>query len=67
MGRSVSNDKVTQAAAKKGCASFKTPFWYLGTKVGGAMSRIKSWEEIVSKFKSRLSKWKMKLSPLAAE
>lgn len=60
MGLSVSNDKVTQAAAKIGCASFKTPFWYLGTKVGGAMSRIKSWEEIVSKFKSRLSKWKMK-------
>ncbi|GJT47648.1 RNA-directed DNA polymerase, eukaryota, reverse transcriptase zinc-binding domain protein [Tanacetum coccineum] len=60
MGISVSNDKVTQAAAKVGCASFKTPFWYLGTKVGGAMSRIKSWEEIVSKFKSRLSKWKMK-------
>ncbi|GKA94797.1 RNA-directed DNA polymerase, eukaryota, reverse transcriptase zinc-binding domain protein, partial [Tanacetum coccineum] len=60
MGISVSNDKVTQAAVKIGCASFKTPFWYLGTKVGGAMCRIKSWEEIVSKFKSRLSKWKMK-------
>ncbi|GJU95392.1 RNA-directed DNA polymerase, eukaryota [Tanacetum coccineum] len=60
MGLSVDNDKVVQAAAKIGCASLKTPFWYLGTKVGGLMSRIKSWDEIVSKFGSRLSKWKMK-------
>nr|GEV19556.1 RNA-directed DNA polymerase, eukaryota, reverse transcriptase zinc-binding domain protein [Tanacetum cinerariifolium] len=29
-------------------------------KVGGLMSRIKSWDEIVNKFGSRLSKWKMK-------
>ncbi|GKA57735.1 RNA-directed DNA polymerase, eukaryota [Tanacetum coccineum] len=60
MGLSVDNDKVVQAAAKIGCASLKTLFWYLGTKVGGLISRIKSWDEIVSKFCSRLSKWKMK-------
>nr|GEZ20388.1 RNA-directed DNA polymerase, eukaryota [Tanacetum cinerariifolium]GEZ21239.1 RNA-directed DNA polymerase, eukaryota [Tanacetum cinerariifolium] len=60
IGLSLDNDKVVQAAAKIGCASLKTPFWYLGTKVGGLMSRIKAWDEIVSKFGSRLSKWKMK-------
>ncbi|GJY44142.1 nucleotide-binding alpha-beta plait domain-containing protein, partial [Tanacetum coccineum] len=65
MGLSVDNDKVIQATAKIGCASLKTPFWYLGTKVGGLMSHIKSWDEIVSKFGSRLSKWKMKTLSIA--
>ncbi|GKE37099.1 RNA-directed DNA polymerase, eukaryota, reverse transcriptase zinc-binding domain protein [Tanacetum coccineum] len=60
MGLSMDKDKVIQVAAKIGCDSLKTPFWYLGTKVGGAMSRIKSWDEIVSNFGSRLSKWKIK-------
>ncbi|GKA81636.1 RNA-directed DNA polymerase, eukaryota, reverse transcriptase zinc-binding domain protein [Tanacetum coccineum] len=64
-GLSVDNDKVIQATAKIGCASLKTPFWYLGTKVGGLMSHIKSWDEIVSKFGSRLSKWKMKTLSIA--
>ncbi|GJW46936.1 RNA-directed DNA polymerase, eukaryota, reverse transcriptase zinc-binding domain protein, partial [Tanacetum coccineum] len=32
----------------------------VGTKVGGLMYSIKSWDEILSKFGSRLSKWKMK-------
>ncbi|GJX21707.1 RNA-directed DNA polymerase, eukaryota, reverse transcriptase zinc-binding domain protein [Tanacetum coccineum] len=31
-----------------------------GSKVGGNMSRIKSWDEIVDKMVDRLSKWKMK-------
>ncbi|GKD66647.1 hypothetical protein Tco_1308755 [Tanacetum coccineum] len=65
MGLSVDNDKVVQATPKIGCASLKTPFWYLGTKVGGLMSHIKSWDEIVSKFGSRLSKWKMKTLSIA--
>nr|GEY58352.1 RNA-directed DNA polymerase, eukaryota, reverse transcriptase zinc-binding domain protein [Tanacetum cinerariifolium] len=31
-----------------------------GTKVGGAMSRVQAWKEVVDKVKYRLSKWKMK-------
>ncbi|GJZ99122.1 hypothetical protein Tco_0671673 [Tanacetum coccineum] len=31
-----------------------------GIKVGGMMSRINSWDEIVNKLLARLSKWKMK-------
>ncbi|GKB92738.1 RNA-directed DNA polymerase, eukaryota [Tanacetum coccineum] len=31
-----------------------------GSKVGGLMSRIKSWEDIMNTFVARLSKWKMK-------
>ncbi|GJZ64511.1 RNA-directed DNA polymerase, eukaryota, reverse transcriptase zinc-binding domain protein [Tanacetum coccineum] len=60
MGISVSNDIVEQAASKIGCATLKIPFSYLGSKVGGLMSRIKSWEDIMNTFVARLSKWKMK-------
>ncbi|GKB54511.1 RNA-directed DNA polymerase, eukaryota [Tanacetum coccineum] len=31
-----------------------------GTKVGGSMSRIQAWNEVVDRVKARLSKWKMK-------
>ncbi|GJW57332.1 RNA-directed DNA polymerase, eukaryota [Tanacetum coccineum] len=31
-----------------------------GTQVGGSMSRIQAWNEVVDKVKDRLSKWKMK-------
>lgn len=36
------------------------PFSYLGIKVGGLMSRINSWDEVVDSLCSCLSKWKMK-------
>ncbi|GJU07513.1 hypothetical protein Tco_1123943 [Tanacetum coccineum] len=39
---------------------FKDRFNRPGIKVGGMMSRIKSWDEIVKKMLARLSKWKMK-------
>nr|GEV38164.1 RNA-directed DNA polymerase, eukaryota, reverse transcriptase zinc-binding domain protein [Tanacetum cinerariifolium] len=35
LGISVKDDKVKQAGAKIGCNSLKTPFSYLGSKVGG--------------------------------
>ncbi|GJZ43695.1 RNA-directed DNA polymerase, eukaryota [Tanacetum coccineum] len=31
-----------------------------GTKVGGSMSRVQAWTEVIDKVKSRLSNWKMK-------
>nr|GEX57480.1 hypothetical protein [Tanacetum cinerariifolium] len=39
--------KVEQAAAKIGCLILKTPFTYLGSRVGGLMSRIQSWNDII--------------------
>ncbi|GJR25069.1 RNA-directed DNA polymerase, eukaryota, reverse transcriptase zinc-binding domain protein [Tanacetum coccineum] len=60
MGISVSNNIVDQAASKIGCATLKPPFSYLGSKVGGLMSRIQSWDETMSTLAARLSKWKMK-------
>ncbi|GKC54737.1 RNA-directed DNA polymerase, eukaryota, partial [Tanacetum coccineum] len=33
---------------------------FVGTTVGGSMSRIQAWKEVVDKVKARLSRWKMK-------
>nr|GEX60484.1 RNA-directed DNA polymerase, eukaryota, reverse transcriptase zinc-binding domain protein [Tanacetum cinerariifolium] len=52
--------KVKQAASKLECLILKTPFSYLGKKVGGSMSRVHAWDEVVEKVTSRLSRWKMK-------
>nr|GEW90637.1 RNA-directed DNA polymerase, eukaryota, reverse transcriptase zinc-binding domain protein [Tanacetum cinerariifolium] len=54
------DDKVKQKAAKIGCNTLKTPFSYLGSKVGGCMSRIQSWNETIERMACRLSKWKLK-------
>ncbi|GJZ61623.1 RNA-directed DNA polymerase, eukaryota [Tanacetum coccineum] len=56
----VEGEKVKQAASKLGCRTLNAPFVYLGTKVGGTMSRVNEWNEVVDKVISRLSKWKMK-------
>ncbi|GJZ16276.1 RNA-directed DNA polymerase, eukaryota, reverse transcriptase zinc-binding domain protein [Tanacetum coccineum] len=46
------------AASKLGCLVLKTLFTYLGTKVGGNMSRKQAWKEVVDKVLSRLLRWK---------
>ncbi|GKB70074.1 RNA-directed DNA polymerase, eukaryota, reverse transcriptase zinc-binding domain protein [Tanacetum coccineum] len=56
----VEGAQVQHAAAKLGCLTLNSPFSYLGTKVGGLMSRVGAWKEVIDKVKSRLSKWKMK-------
>nr|GEY01388.1 RNA-directed DNA polymerase, eukaryota [Tanacetum cinerariifolium] len=60
MGVLVDSDKVKCAASKLGCLILKNPFSYLGLKVGGSMSRVYTWNEVVDRVKNRLSKWKMK-------
>ncbi|GJR15867.1 RNA-directed DNA polymerase, eukaryota, reverse transcriptase zinc-binding domain protein [Tanacetum coccineum] len=59
MGVHVNRDNVHHAAGKLGCLILNSPFSYLGTKVGGLMSRSKAWNEVIEKVKSWLSKWKM--------
>nr|GEW60008.1 RNA-directed DNA polymerase, eukaryota [Tanacetum cinerariifolium] len=44
-----------------GCSIIIALFNYLGVKVGSKMSRITSWDDVISKVSSRLSKWKLKL------
>ncbi|GJR00395.1 hypothetical protein Tco_0523379 [Tanacetum coccineum] len=53
-------EEVDATATTMGCLIFTTPFVHLGVKVGGAMSRIKSWDDVVAKVSSRLDKWKLK-------
>nr|GEV27004.1 putative RNA-directed DNA polymerase, eukaryota, reverse transcriptase zinc-binding domain protein [Tanacetum cinerariifolium] len=45
LGVNVEDNKVSHAAAKLGCLILKVPFIYLGSKVGGNMSRISAWKE----------------------
>ena len=49
MGIGVSNNEVDRDAKLVGCSTFTTPFIYLGVKVGEVMSRINSWDEVISK------------------
>nr|GEU58179.1 Rho GDP-dissociation inhibitor 1-like [Tanacetum cinerariifolium] len=42
-------EEVDAAATTMGCSILTTPFVYLRVKVGGAMSRIKSWDDMVAK------------------
>ncbi|GJY82238.1 RNA-directed DNA polymerase, eukaryota, reverse transcriptase zinc-binding domain protein, partial [Tanacetum coccineum] len=60
IGISVANVIVDKAAAKISCATLEAPFYYLGSKVGGLMSHVQSWNEIVNNLVARLSNWKMK-------
>nr|GEW91193.1 RNA-directed DNA polymerase, eukaryota, reverse transcriptase zinc-binding domain protein [Tanacetum cinerariifolium] len=60
MGIGVDDVKISQPAKSIGCLTLTTPFSYLGVKVGGKKSRVKSWDEIINKLLARLSKWNMK-------
>nr|GEX31496.1 RNA-directed DNA polymerase, eukaryota, reverse transcriptase zinc-binding domain protein [Tanacetum cinerariifolium] len=55
----VDREKIRCAAAKLGCLILKLPFSYLGTHVGGTMSRVQAWNDVVDKVQTRLPKWKL--------
>ncbi|GJW07510.1 RNA-directed DNA polymerase, eukaryota, reverse transcriptase zinc-binding domain protein [Tanacetum coccineum] len=60
MGIGVNMGVVESAANLIGCSILHSPFNYLGVKVRSNMTRISSWDDVVSKVSSRLSKWKLK-------
>nr|GEW61541.1 RNA-directed DNA polymerase, eukaryota [Tanacetum cinerariifolium] len=60
MGIGVRSDEVDRAAKVVGCSTLSTPFSYLGVTIGGRMSRIQTWDVVVRKLSSRLSRWKLK-------
>ncbi|GJZ90601.1 hypothetical protein Tco_0662528 [Tanacetum coccineum] len=60
MGIGVNTSVVETAANLIGCSILSSPFNYLGVKVGSNMSRISSWDDVVSKVSSHLFKWKLK-------
>ncbi|GJY38021.1 RNA-directed DNA polymerase, eukaryota [Tanacetum coccineum] len=59
IGVHVEDAVVSRDAGKLGCMILKSPFMYLGACVGGNMSRVHMWKDIVERVKARLSKWKM--------
>ncbi|GJU86138.1 hypothetical protein Tco_1293684 [Tanacetum coccineum] len=60
MGIGIRSEEVEYAASVLGCSMFSPHFVHLGVKVDGAMTRINSWDEVISKVSSRLFKWKTK-------
>nr|GFA60888.1 RNA-directed DNA polymerase, eukaryota, reverse transcriptase zinc-binding domain protein [Tanacetum cinerariifolium] len=52
---------VEAAASNIGCMALNLPFSYLGIIIGGNISRIKAWDDVINKVICRLSKWKMKI------
>nr|GEV40636.1 RNA-directed DNA polymerase, eukaryota [Tanacetum cinerariifolium] len=56
----VYSDEVETAARYIGCVTFVAPFSHLGVKVGGRMVRTNSWDDVVSKVTSQISKWNLK-------
>ncbi|GKB52169.1 RNA-directed DNA polymerase, eukaryota [Tanacetum coccineum] len=60
MGVGVPIDEITEMANIIGCEASTIPFVYLGVSVGVNMTRIRSWKELIDKFKTRLSRWKVK-------
>ncbi|GJX31000.1 RNA-directed DNA polymerase, eukaryota, reverse transcriptase zinc-binding domain protein [Tanacetum coccineum] len=61
IGVAVEDSLVNSAAFHIGCSTLTAPFSYLGVNVGGNMSRIASWDDVINKVLNRLSKWKMKV------
>nr|GFA67994.1 RNA-directed DNA polymerase, eukaryota [Tanacetum cinerariifolium] len=51
---------VEQAVSLIGCSIISNKFRYLGVMVGEYSSRIKAWDDVIFKLRSRLSKWKVK-------
>ncbi|GKB81078.1 RNA-directed DNA polymerase, eukaryota, partial [Tanacetum coccineum] len=60
LGMGVSRLDIEAAAASIGCSIMDNQIRYLGVMVGGNTSRHKFWADVVSKLRSRLSKWKTK-------
>nr|GEW61420.1 RNA-directed DNA polymerase, eukaryota, reverse transcriptase zinc-binding domain protein [Tanacetum cinerariifolium] len=60
MGVNVGDEKVKSVASKLGYLILNTPFSYLGTKVGGNMSQVQAWTEVVDK--ASWVKWKSVLA-----
>ncbi|GJY36637.1 RNA-directed DNA polymerase, eukaryota [Tanacetum coccineum] len=60
MGINIPQEDVFMAVNSIGCTTLTALFNYLGVKVGASSSRSCSWEEVLSKITSRLSKWKLK-------
>nr|GEV53453.1 copia protein [Tanacetum cinerariifolium] len=51
LGIGVYDVSVSEVANRIGCSVMKAPLWYLGIMVGGNMSLVKEWDELITKLK----------------
>ncbi|GJW74497.1 hypothetical protein Tco_0133867 [Tanacetum coccineum] len=59
-GVCISIGEVDSLAASLGCTSDSIPFIYLGLPVGKKIRCVDGWDEVVDRFRVRLSSWKAK-------
>ncbi|XP_071694113.1 uncharacterized protein [Rutidosis leptorrhynchoides] len=57
-GIGVNEIELHSVATIIGCKVGKFPFTYLGIPTGSKMKKLKDWEVVINKIKSRLSDWK---------
>ncbi|GJV51226.1 RNA-directed DNA polymerase, eukaryota, reverse transcriptase zinc-binding domain protein [Tanacetum coccineum] len=57
------NHEVNGMSQLIGCQPGKIPFIYLGLPVGDSMSKIKAWDTLINRFQSKLSRWKVTVTP----
>ncbi|XP_048494804.1 uncharacterized protein LOC125494938 [Beta vulgaris subsp. vulgaris] len=61
LGINIHDSWLSMAAAKLCCRVGKFPLIYLGLPIGGSISRLKLWDPIIERMKSKLATWKGKL------
>ncbi|GJZ55466.1 hypothetical protein Tco_0610659, partial [Tanacetum coccineum] len=59
-GLGLHSSKIQSMANSFGCLADSLPFTYLGVKVAAYIAHINSWNEVIEKVTSKLSKWKAK-------
>ncbi|KAJ0616096.1 putative RNA-directed DNA polymerase [Helianthus annuus] len=59
-GVGVSEPELENIAGILNCGAGTMPFVYLGLPIGANMKRIKYWEPVIRKFRSKLNGWKSK-------
>nr|GEZ40547.1 RNA-directed DNA polymerase, eukaryota [Tanacetum cinerariifolium] len=64
--RQILDGKIQNAATKLGCLILKTPYSYLGTKIGANMARKEAWKEVVDKVLTSKEKGGLGVSSLYA-
>ncbi|GKD02121.1 RNA-directed DNA polymerase, eukaryota [Tanacetum coccineum] len=58
IGVNVPVNEVVSMAASLGCSHDALPFFYLGLPVGKRMNTCDGWNEVIHRFRNKLSSWK---------
>jgi len=56
----IHDSRLAEAASVLNCKLGRLPFLYLGLPIGGDPRKLKFWQPLIERLKSRLSGWKSK-------